>query len=301
MARLPVFAAEGAWATGRNLRSVAYAATSGQTGVVTPDSMKVTSNGAGVSIAPGAAVAATRYVASPAFNSYVMSADSAETLAIPATGSGGGATRFIIARADDPEYGGQGDPEGIFWRYEQVGSITNLAYPFVPLAQINQPASTTTITNAMITDLRQIATPRRRRDTTDKLVTGSQDLTSSTFVDFPNAGTIAVFVPDWATKAIVRCDLLELMVRNANSDGNMTLMLGNQPAYSSERRYDVLYGGATERIDQTIVSGFTITDAMRGTNQNLRVRARRIGGSGVLRADAFTQVVWDVEFIEAPA
>lgn len=302
MTRLPAFAVDGAWATGRLLRTVAYAATSGQVGVVTPSSMKVVASGAAVSIAPGAAVAPTRYTASPSYNSYVLTADAAESLAIPATGSGGGATRYIIARVDDPEFGGQGDPSGVFWRYVQVSSITNLAYPFVPLAKISQPASTTTITDAMITDLRQVATPRRKRDTYTMPVTGTQDLNSSQYVDFPSSGNINVMVPTWATKAIVRCDLLELLVSGGASDGHLTLLLSGQPAYSSERRYDVEIGsGGGSRIDQTIVSGFTIPTSYLGTERLLRVRGRRLNGSGILRADAYSQVVWDVEFIEEAA
>lgn len=301
MARLPAFAVDGALVTGRLLRTVAYAATAGATGIVTPNSMKVTANGASVRIAPGSAVAATRYVSSPSFNSYVLVSDSTESVSIPATGSGSGATRYIIARADDPEYGGQGDPSEIFWRYEQVGSITNLPYPFVPLARINQPPSTSTITNAMITDLRSIATPRRTRETYDKLMSATTDLNSSTYIDYPSDGGIQLFIPEWATKAIVRCDLLETMVMNGNSDGNMVLMLGNQPAYTSERRYDLLYGGSTWRTDHTIVSSFNIPTEMRNTTQTLRVRARRRAGSGLLRADSYTQTVYDVELIEAAA
>lgn len=301
MARLPAFAIDDAMVTGRTLRTVAYMGTSGQTGVGTPESMKVTANGASVSIAPGAAVAATRYVSSPSYNSYVLVSDSVASVSIPATGSGNGAVRYIIARADDPEFGGQGDPSEIFWHYEQVASITNLPFPFVPLARINQPASTTSITNAMITDLRTIATPRRVRDTADFVVTSAMNLTSAEYVDFPPGATAQLAVPTWATRAVVRADLLEAMTQTGHTDGQMVLMLGNQPAYSGARRFDEVWGGATARTDHTVVANFNITPAMRGTTQPLRIRARKMGGAGHLRADTYTQVVYDYEFIEAPA
>ena len=191
--RLPAFAIQDAEINGAILRTVAYVASSGVPGVVTPDAMKVTAAGSSVSIAPGAATIPTRYASSPSFNAYVAASTAPESLAIPATGSGGGATRYIIARIDDPEYGGQGDVEGVYWRFEQVSSITNLPYPFVALARINQPASTVAITDAMIVDLRVVSTPRRVRDARDLLATGSQDLTSTTFVDFP-VGTALVLV-----------------------------------------------------------------------------------------------------------
>lgn len=301
MARLPAFAVEGAMATGRLLRTVAYAATAGQTGIISPDSWKVTANGAAVQIAAGSAVAATRYVSSPSYNSYVLVSDSAESVSIPATGSGSGATRYIIARVDDPEHGGQADPTKTYWSFAQVGSITALPYPFVPLAKITQPASTSTITQAMIEDLRSIAVPRRRRELELVKCAAVTNLTSSTYIDYPSDGGVTVDVPLWATRAIVKSDLLEVLLAGGNSDGHLTMTLGNQPAYTTERRYDEVYGGSTSRIDLAVASSFQITPEMRGTSQRLRLRGRRSGGSGNLRADSYTQVVWDYEFIEAPA
>lgn len=303
MARLPAFAVDGALATGRLLRTVAYAATSGQTGIVTPDSMKVTASGAGVSIAAGAAVAATRYVSSPAFNSYVVTADSGESLAIPATGSGGGATRYIIARVDDPEYGGQGDPTKVFWRYDQVASITALAYPFVPLARINQPASTTTITDAMITDLREIATPRTKRYTETVNVTIPANLTSSTYVRFPHENLLEVDVPEWATKLIVRADIVETLHSVGNVDGWMVLRLGGADGEmdSDARRYDEVWSGSDARRDHTIIGTLDVPASARGGMRGLQVRGRRVAGSGYLRCDAYTQVLYDIQFLEAPA
>lgn len=302
MARLPAFAVDGAQVTGRLLRTVAYAATSGQDGIVTPESMKVVANGAGVRIAPGAAVAPTRYVASPAFGSYVMAADAAEDLAIPATGSGGGATRYIIARVDDPEYGGQGDPTGTYWRYLMVSSITNLAYPFVPLARINQPASTTTITDAMIVDLRQVATPRRRRLTYDVAVTTAVNLTSPTYTDFPSGGGLDALVPIpyWATQMIVRVDLLDVLHSVGATDGGLLLRLGSVDG-AQARRFDEIWSGSTTRKDYTIVDTIDIPAPLRGTTASLRTRGRRNAGAGYLRMDANSQVVYDVDMIEAPA
>lgn len=302
MSRLPAFAVDGAEVTGRLLRTVAYAATSGQTGVVTPESMKVTGNGAAVSIAPGAAVAATRYVSSPAYNSYVLVSDSTATVSIPATGAGSGAVRYIIARADDPEYGGQGDPSEIFWRYEQVGSVTNLPYPFVPLARINQPPSTTTITNAMITDLRSVATPRRTRDTYERKPAAVMSLTSATYVDFPQLVAVDVLVPEWATKALIRVDMLDIIHTIGNVDGNLTIQLGSgaqAQARHSQRRYDKVWAGATSRHDLTIVAAYDIPLATRGTTQRIKVQGTRLNGGGALRADTNSQLVYDIEFMES--
>lgn len=302
MTLLPAFAVEGAQASGAMLRTVSYAGTAGQTGIVNPGSFKVTASGGSVKVAPGAAVAATRYAGSPSYNSYTMMSTSVETIPIPATGSGGGATRYIIARIDDPEHGGQVDETGIFWRLEQVGSITGLAFPFVPLAKIVQPASTATITNAMIEDLRKVAVPRRDRFPVTIENAAVQNLTSSTYVDWPSSSNISVAIPEWASEAIVRCDILEALHTNsANTDGKMTLMLGSQPAYTSERRYDAVWAGSTSRTDHTIVSAFQIPEDMRGTTQPLRVRGRRLNGTGYLRADTYTQVVYDIEFLERPA
>jgi len=317
MTRLPAFAVDGALASGRLLRTVAYASTSGMAGIVTPESMKVTANGAAVSIGPGAAVIPTRYVASPAYNSYVVTADASESLAIPATGSGGGATRYIIARIDDPEYGGQGDAQGIFWRYEQVSSITNLAYPFIALARINQPASTTTITAGMITDLRQVATPRVKPElrvlnlpvgVTDRLTNTTPYPGGQTF---PQAATDAwgpIDIPTWATRVKIVMTWSSLKVPPGNVTGHLWVQIGlntdPDKIVTQASAYDTL--GLSQYSRDTIVHAdeVLLPPAVRGTSKRFYPRgavSSASAGSPQLEVASTTAMILQLEFLETPA
>jgi hypothetical protein len=206
-------------------------------------------------------------------------------------------------KVSDPQYSGQvpEDPENAIYAEVMRGTSVSGLGPYILLAKIVMPANATTVTSAMITDLRSVAQPRRERNTSIvDIGATTYDLTSATFVDWPgaNGGAASFPVPEWATKAIVRCDILEVLVRTANNDGELVLTFGGQPAYTTARRYDEIYNGATSRVDQVIVAEFAIPEAMRGTAQTIKVRARRKAGTGSLRSDAYTTVVWDVEFIE---
>lgn len=286
------------------LRMGSWVATSGAAGVVTATDFKVQalpSPGAAVSINAGGAVIPTRYGNSTTQQSYMVANDQAFNLSIAATGAAG-RTEYVILKIEDPQYAGQVPENPLDALYCDVVTVATLptTYPYLALARLNIPANTSTITNSMITDLRKVAVPRRQRDTviTNATSGATHDLTSNLYIDYPNGTALNVEIPAWASKAIVRADLLETIVRVADSDGDMVLMLGGHPAYTSARRYDEVYTGSTFRTDHGIVAAFTIPPAMRGTTQNLRIRARRKNGTGALRADGNTSVVWDIEFIE---
>lgn len=286
------------------LRMGSWVATSGAAGVVTATDFKVQAlptPGAAVTINAGGAVIPTRYGNSTTQQSYTVANDQAFNLSIAATGAAG-RTEYVIIKIEDPQYAGQAPENPLDALYCDVVTVATLptTYPYLALARLNIPANTSTITNSMITDLRKIAVPRRQRDTVIATTTAGQhhDLTSSAFIDFPNGTAVNVEIPSWASKAIIRADLLETYTMTASIDGQMVLMLGNQPAYTTGRRFDEVWTGETQRQDHGIVAAFTIPASMRGTTQNLRIRARRLNGTGALRADGHTQVVWDIEFIE---
>ncbi len=141
-----------------------YFATKGKRGVGGPLDMKVVPlpvPGPAVRVLTGTGVTPNDYPGG-GLQSYGMWEDSSTDVDIPATGSSGGATRYLIARIMDPQYAGQEpeDPQvGPYNRYALVSSISNLRYPHVPLAKITQPRSTGTITASMITDIREVANP----------------------------------------------------------------------------------------------------------------------------------------------
>lgn len=305
MALMPAYAIDGGRVPASMLRMVAWVATSGASGVVAPSDFKVqalTTPGGAVSINAGGAVIPTRYGNSTAQQSYVVANDQAFNLTITAAGAAG-RTEYVILRISDPQYSGQTPPDPQNALYVEVVTVSSLptTYPYLALARLVLPANAATITDAMITDMRNVAVPRRERDTVITNATDGQlhNLNFSSFNDYPNGTALTVQIPSWASKAIVRADLLETIVATANSDGEMVLMLGGLPAYTTGRRYDEVYTGNTFRTDHSIVAAFNIPENMRGGSYPLRIRARRKNGTGVIRADGNTSVVWDIEYIEA--
>lgn len=308
MALLPAYAVDGGTLPAQMLRMVAYNLSGGANGVATPDDLKVyplSTPGAGVTVNAGGALMKTRFTGASAQQTYAAMNDSAVTVNVPATDASGGRTDYLILRVNDPDYTGQtpADPlTALYCSFERVGSLSGLAYPYVPLARIDLPASTGAVTAGHITDLRRVALPKRARDIVmtyaESGVFDDLDGTGGGFADWPETAAVDVHIPEWATKAIVRADILEAIHRDGDADGQMVLQWGAQPAYTDARRWDEVWAGSTSRVDHTVVAGINIPEDYRGTSKPLRVRARRLNGSGYLRADGNTQVVYDIEFIE---
>src|SRR5699024_2713006 len=143
------------------------------------------------------------------------------------TGSAGSRTYLIVARIDDPTYqGGPFDPltfeaakceviSGVSSKQSGVANL-NLTYPAIPLARINIPASTGTITAAMITSLRSIALPRKERHLFAHALTGDEERFQLTSTgengmawpepqELSGTGAWRVDVPEWAQRVRVVC------------------------------------------------------------------------------------------------
>lgn len=149
-------------------RTMAWVATSGASGIVKPTDLLVRAQSVpadSVRIAPGGFVVESRY-AGAAQQSYIERVPTETSLEVPATGSSGGATRYVVAQIMDPDYPGGGTVpvvpnDGVYARPYLVSSLS-ASRTEVVLAKIVQPANTAAITNAMITDLREVANPRRK-------------------------------------------------------------------------------------------------------------------------------------------
>ena len=300
--------AEGAEHSPAVARMLAYAATNGATGVISPGDLKVTAlptPGAAVRIAPGAAVLLNRYPGA-SNQSYTVRNATATDVDVTATGSSGGATKYLILRVDDPEFGGPApaDPKtGPYVRPVWVNSITNLAYPFVLLSKLVQPASTATVTNAMLTDPRQLATPQTHRELV-VLSGGSTvaDLTNAAFVRWPNV-TAPIDIPEWAThvKVLCRVDGVEQRLGTVYAEVQLTL---GASLTSAAVPIDI-NAGASSSNPARANFGATLTQklptAYPGTTQNLEMKARRANVAadpGFLRADTKTHLQFDVWFTQ---
>lgn len=299
---VPWFIGGGAEHSPAVARMLAYSATNGATGVNAVGDLKVTAlptPGASVRIAPGGACMVNLYPGGGQ-QSYVVRNASATDVAVSATGSSGGATRYLILRIDDPEFGGAVPANvktGPYVRAVLVTSITNLAYPFVPLAKITQPANTATITQAMITDLREVANPRSYRRLFLAPVTTAKDLTSATMVAWPGP-TASVDIPSWATYANILGQVVAAAQNNGPTYGEVALRFNGVQGQSSAYDLNVASSAMNgARAYPLVMRWEGNISAAAGTTKVLDVLGRR-SGEGFLRADTATQLLLDVEFTE---
>lgn len=228
-------------------RADTFVGSSGATGIVDPTDLHVKQTpvpSGAVRISRGTGVIRNTYPG--AFGqSYVVQEQSFTDVPVAATGSSGGATKYVYVLIEDTQYGGQTPPSIVDGPYNDYAVTTTLPQnqPYLLLAKIAQPASTGTITNAMITDMREVAVPRRSdvwrprasvREDTEEL-TAYQDGDGEWF---PNAGgEQRVFIPGWATRVQVAATWMGVRIASGkNGFGEYWLEYG-PPVRQSVRKY----------------------------------------------------------------
>lgn len=282
----------------------------GNEGITQGDDLKVSQRstpGGGVSISDGSGVVRGR--ANSFQGSYAVCNVGADTsVNITATG-GTPRSDMVIIRVEDPEYEGSLNPATDAIAYFQVisgVSSSATAIPDgrtgIPLARIDIPASTSTITNAMITDLRSIANPRRERTLLTQSPSGlSTNIggTSGTFSNFSTAAGWNITVPGWATKVVMSLSVGQIRYNTGVFFGQIRATFGSSATVQAVNLDDNQSG--TRRA--TVVFGDTITLPWSYfvTTQLLRLQACGLtGNAGYVGVDASTTLIADVEFIEAP-
>ncbi|MCQ9367947.1 hypothetical protein NQ036_06775 [Brevibacterium sp. 91QC2O2] len=241
-------------------RRALYDSTQGARGVTHAGDMKVSQTptpGSSVRIKAGTCKSPNDYQSQPS-ESYSGAELGVTDFPCPATGSSGGATRYLVWRVDDPQFGGQvpGDvANGPYCRYQWLSSdpVKNPpAYPHVPLAKVVQPANTATITNSMITDLREVAVPRTKTVEYPYAMTLANGTTY--LADKKTGGewfpggelgqqysNITVPVPEWATQMVVEAQWLSVGCTGASSWGSCWVEYGDQykaAGWTDKRDYE---------------------------------------------------------------
>ncbi|MFD6149371.1 hypothetical protein [Streptomyces sp. NPDC060243] len=283
-------------------------------GVTTGLDLKVTAlatPGAGVQISDGSATI-TGKVSSVqgSYNAYNIGSD---TVSVAATGSTA-RSDMLILRVEDPEYEGTRNPATdpiVFWQVVTNVSSSATAVPSgysaIPLARIDIPANTATITNSMIKDLRRVTNARRERTlypyyAQDPYVEISG--TSETWKTFPNVTMANIPIPAWAASAKVVFTICGIRCADGNVWANFRFMLGTIEA-AQWVAIDDNQGTAARRSTVQMVETIDLTTttgaAMRGTTQTLKSRMRtRSSNAGKIGVDATTTFNIDIEFTEGP-
>lgn len=308
-------ATTGATHTAQQFRMMIKDLARGNQGVTTGLDLKVSAlatPGAGVQIGNGSATIAG--MVSPVqghYNAYNIGVDS-----VPISATGGTArSDMVILRVEDPEYEGtrtlDTDPT-VFWQVipnvSSSATTVPAGYSAIPLARIDIPASTATITNAMITDLRKVTNPRRERIlepyyAQNPLVEISG--TSETWRTFPNLTMKNLAIPAWAATAKIVFTAGGIRLIDGNVFGGFRFMLGTMEA-AEWVSIDDNQGTPLRRLGammmvETINLATTAGAAMRGTTQPFRSRMRtRAANDGKIGVDGATSFTIDVEFTEGP-
>lgn len=299
-------------------RLLAYVATRSEAGVVLPADCEVREldvPAGSVRVLTGSLVVPNTKTGASA-ETYLARNLGEETIAITPTDAGGGRSDLVYVRIADPQYGDEAAPADVAtgpYVFLDViegvaGTTTSLedaiAQGLAPagrvgyaLARVDLLASTGTVTQDDITDLRRVANPRQRRQpVTLKFPTGTDDLTNSAYVTWPAVSATAVEVPEWATHATVRIDSVGTVYTADNVSGFHRVSLGTVKGQGVP--YNCAAGAGADRRDFVAIDTIAIPEALRGTTQTVALEGRRSSGAGFLRTDAYVTIVVDVEFVE---
>ncbi len=281
----------------------------GSEGITQGDDLKVTqmpTPGGGVQIADGSGIIRGR--ANTFQGSYAACNVGAATIEIAPT-AGTPRSDLVILRVEDPQYEGTlnpaVDPVTYFQVISNVSSSTT-AIPDgrtgIPLARIDIPASTATITDAMVVDVRKIANPRRERRQWTQTPSASSTAiggTASTYSYFSTAAGWNIPVPSWASTARIRLDIGGLRLASGAVFGDISATYGAFLIVEAVGVDD--NQTATRRYAHLMGDTLAIPPLYRGTTQLLRARARCFpGNAGNMSVDTASTLIADVEFEEAP-
>lgn len=313
-------------------RNLAWVATSGASGIVKPTDLRVKAQSVpdgSVRIGPGGFVVESKY-SGASQQSYVERVPTSTDLEVPATGSSGGATRYVVAQIMDPDYPGGGTippvpNDGVFARPYLVSSLSSSRTEIV-LAKIVQPANTAAITNAMITDLREIANPRRKQiQHARPRITTDTDMKLSWLLSdggeyFPGGGgspnAFELDVPSWATRAIIRADWMSVRYAgSSNPTGRYWVEYGDEykpHTWDNNRQWEFSTesfafnspGTSADvmRTNWILADGVPIPSKLRGKTCTFAFKAGLETSAGVndVSMDKWSGLSMEVTFSEAP-
>lgn len=309
----PAWAVDGGRVPASVARMLAWAATNGSNGVVQATDLAVTAlpvPGGAVNVAPGGALMVNRFGGRAQAQTYVTANDATIQVTIPATSSTA-RTDYLILRVDDWHFDSSQQPDNpldaTYCSLQRVTSLTGIAYPYVPLAKITIPASTGTITPAMITDLRQVANPRTKRVLRPNALIWSEKetltVTTAQGEYWPNkGGGQDVVIPEWATRVKIRADWLSVLVPAGDVQGRVWVSFGDWDGKSwgkasQDFAFDNVAGSSPNRQNFAVVDEMPIPANLRGRSVHFQAWAKKLGTTGPV-IDGLSGFILDLTFEE---
>ena len=309
---------------GELLRVLAYAATSGSEGIVSLDDCKVhelSTPGTQVAIDAGALLIRNR-AANVRNQTYVANGRTETRLDVEPTTSAGKRSDLVIVRVEDPQYAGWTQPSQAAapdFQYvkpfiiQNVPASTtdvrqlNLGYAAYALARLDIPASTSTITNSMVKNLRKVALPRKDRQVGIwSPADGSVPIVSPPVGPrewFPQLRG-GLYCPEWASKVNLLVTISQLWA-TGNVAGHVRAEFGwnggsnHLDTEDAGLHWDASMG--TGRQSVQIAGAIMLPEAgWRDKPQFVQTgTVINAGSTGQFKTDMWTTVTWDAEFEEA--
>lgn len=306
---VPWFVGGGAQHSPETARNAIHIASSGAEGVTSPTGLRVAAlatPGTSIRVLPGSALILNRS-AGGAEQTYTVRAGTETVVPVAAQGASGVRYDLVIARVEDPFMAGTpwADPTDpkvgpyVFPRIVSNVTAGTTRVQDVPgyandsaitLARIAIPANTGTITQAMVTDLRSVARPKRTRDLYVTSPTSTSAVTTSSTVDWTPQANRNIVVPAWASQVKIIGTVAGARA-SAPTTGGVAALFGSMSLQGVLFEFE---GAGRQAL--AFADTLAIPASMRGTTQALKLRGNR--SAGTLSTDTYSTIIWDIEFLE---
>lgn len=321
---IPMMVEGGAKHSAALMRKMVYAAVGGNDGIIGGTDLEVRElavPGTKIRVFPG--LATIRNKANGATNElYLGSMFSEDQVDIVATTASGARSDMICARVENPYVSGEPWPDpsnpavGPYIKTVVVSNVaSNAVVPplsagnaLLPLARIDIPASTGTILQSYITDLRYMSNVLQQSTKLLLPVPGqhTMPITQNTYITWPSPpmNTQTVRIPAWATKVIIDGTVCVVNCGPGNAMGDIRAGIGT--LRTGAMRYDYATPtGQADRQNLKFGGSLAIPASYRGTTQTFLSEARSFtaasGASAPIYAEVYSTVIADITFEAAVA
>jgi hypothetical protein len=285
-----------------------FVAFEGREGVVGATDLRVlelATPGTSIRVMPGAAGILNRALGGTN-QMYAVNLPASENVAVTATGAGAGRSDLVIARVENPFISGEPwtDMDGPFTYARIIEGVPastttvtalGLGYSAIPLARIDIPVSTGTITQAMIKNLRstigggggsEVITETniaQQYVTKTAVGTGKWNTTApkllpsnTSFIDFPAAANWSVPIPSWATHMDYFCEIRNAHLNGGDVWGEMKLLVNGVSLPVNLFDLNQQSGVPLNGFRQVIGTGgtYVLPSAIRGTAPVFKMQAK---------------------------
>lgn len=306
-------------------RKLAYAGVGGMQGIIAPTDLEVRELAVPttkVRVFPG--VAAIQNKATGVTKEmYLGSLATEDQVDIVATSASGPRSDMICARVENPwEVGGgwSEPPDPTVGPYIKTVVVSNVGSTavvppgtagkaLIPLARIDIPASTGTIIQSYIKDLRKMAPVLRDSQRIMLPCPGQHTLLTSqnTYITWPNPPMSGptIDIPEWATKCFISGTVSVVNIPSGgNARGDLRAGLGSLRTAATMYDYDTTGTTGVDRQNLLFGGPLDIPASLRGTTQALVSEARGYtvasGNTIPIYAELYSTVSVQVDFQAKP-